>query len=215
MLHRGEEITYITFNYDTLIEDAFEAVYSVLFDRTDLRSYTERPRRLSKLHGSIGWILRTPEYDGDEALLYQGKDIIGLGERMPEHLVIAPDTTAGMSRTCTGFYYIPAIAVPLGRKSDFVCPDDQRHAAAEALSTATRLLVVGWAGNDRHLYEQLWLPAGGLRSDARVTVVSKGRGHMTVDKMRENGITTDDVVVHDLGFTDFLDTPGNLDEALG
>lgn len=57
---RDESITYVTFNYDTLLEDALDRSRVLRLDRID--SYVSTARtRLVKLHGSADWAVRVHE----------------------------------------------------------------------------------------------------------------------------------------------------------
>lgn len=56
-----EEVCYVTFNYDTMLEESITSMWGVTFD--SFNSYITQPYfKVIKLHGSIDWGLEFKTY---------------------------------------------------------------------------------------------------------------------------------------------------------
>jgi hypothetical protein len=155
---RDEPVCLVTFNYDTLLE---EALSDFGLDIKDFRDYTQKHPfyKVFKVHGSVNWarilknkiesgnptdpelvahewIRRAAELDfNDEYVLkpYSGQPIAIIGERPA----------------------FPAIAIPVERGKNFECPASQIEELKELLPEISKVLVIGWRATEGHFLDLL------------------------------------------------------------
>lgn len=164
---RNERIAVITFNYDTLLEQALTSVFpSRTFGR--MRDYAEHGFDLIKPHGSTNWwhpIKIPPERYRERAEVIER---LGTPEGVA-HLVIAtPKDFDVQERILTGAelfemgnwqWRTPALAIPTVTKSVFQCPTEQLNEMDVALVSMTKLLVIGWRGMENYFISR-WKQSG-------------------------------------------------------
>lgn len=153
--HRtNEEVSLVTFNYDTMLEAAVARQTGRQLKLTDLRSYVHTsPWRVFKLHGSVSWS-RFIDRPGNH--VYAEPDLaISLGNE------VDPADGAIVARPFDGDWgpvqgvVVPAIAVPTISKSGFECPPDHQQVFRQTLPDVNRVLVVGWRGAESHVHDAL------------------------------------------------------------
>jgi len=166
-----EQVCYVTFNYDTMLE---EAMWPVLgFEIRDLSGYTSLENySLIKLHGSVNW----------------GRELDGIGNPgnydCPRLIAEAADLKmSGRYRLVGGNYPMlrdglllvtPALAIPVDKKDEFSCPDTHVKALAELLPNVTKTLVIGWRATETKFLQMLNSRLTGLGKPIDVMIVSDG-----------------------------------------
>ncbi len=221
-LHPSEEVHFITFDYDTLLERACAAALGLPFP--SMVSYMSRITRLYKPHGSVNWvrIVENPEVDAANP----EHSIIQLGDslRLREDSYHVQDPNTSPARLEERHIY-PAIALPLETKSAFECPASHLHYLRRDIANVTRLLVIGWRATEAH-FLKLWKEQAPVAHLAKVAIVA-GTLHdaQVVERhLREGGIgvptplaasasSQTRFLLFDKGFTEFLRSP-MLDEFL-
>ena len=193
----ANSVVYVTFNYDRLFEYAAtfylsdgEQIYQNRFDT--LRTYTDNSRfPLVKVHGSIDWGYRVntrlpivSESNGhvwkiayEVIRVFPSLDISNEVEKIVER---PPQPKAG-------FAYIPAIAIPLDTKSDFVCPDSHLTFLKACLANVRSILIIGWQGMEAQFCEML---KAHLPADVSILAVcgEVAAGEQTIETLRGHGI---------------------------
>jgi hypothetical protein len=164
----SQQVCFVTFNYDTMLETSLTELWSVKF--TDLGSYTIHPHfKLIKLHGSIDWGLEfndielcraTPSVVIEAAV--KSIDVSDRYQKVVRPQVIFADQTHGL----------PALAIPIEKKSEFVCPPEHLQALAEVLPRVTKIITIGWRATEQHFLTMLKKPLTGLQGDVDLMVVS-------------------------------------------
>src|SRR6266850_7374224 len=150
----SERVCFVTFNYDTLFDNALRSIGMRLDTMDD--HVSDGCFTYVKIHGSVDWgrsirtSLTTPFTASDSALIsevlsHAGNISLGDYERNGQ-LPIAKTAVAIL---------FPAIAIPLERKLDFECPKAQLDALDHALVRATKLLIIGWRAADAPFTELL------------------------------------------------------------
>jgi hypothetical protein len=148
----NEPIRIVTFNYDTLIEDALRSLF-VDWQFNDVASYVSRGDwTLMKLHGSITW---------SRAIVSDIAD----GRRNEERAMAAanlagsPDSEFMLVNALTPEYFdqilFPALAVPMANKTHFECPQLHIEALESCIPETTRVLLCGWRAAENHMVELL------------------------------------------------------------
>jgi hypothetical protein len=154
-----EPVLLVTFNYDTLLEDALEQLGFEVRSMSDYFS-GRGPFILFKPHGSINWVR---EVDSDVPANVDHRDQLALQSYMIENagelkisdrfVFCIPDFIANANGS--GRPSFPAIAIPVEKKQVFQCPTQMIDEVAKLLPTVTRVLIIGWRGTEEHFLNLL------------------------------------------------------------
>ena len=150
-----DNVCLITFDYDTLLDHALEAIRGPIGTLADYVS-DHSPYKLFKLHGSTTWA-RTVE-----PLIYRDRNAMAVARqhielattlRVSDSFVINHEHPCGAIPDGVGL--VPAIAVPVEKKSTFECPKSHLAILEKMLPETDRLLLVGWRGTEDHFLKLL------------------------------------------------------------
>jgi hypothetical protein len=151
-----DTVCIVTFNYDTMLDRALEAVDIQIRKIDDY--VASKNYKVIKVHGSVSWgrEVEPPMHDVanyvDERLieaLIDGAASLKVTDRF--HLANQrPVSRLDMNRPM-----IPAIAIPVQTKGAFECPAEHLAALDECLPKVDRLLVIGWRATDMHFLKLL------------------------------------------------------------
>lgn len=193
----GGRVTYVPFNYDTLLEQALALAYD--WTPTSLDSYIERDDFwVLKLHGSVSWsrLVSIPGIPPTNYVRHlwerAGRYELG-GFLLGSNGVGNYDNKAGL---------VPAIAVPIANKQAFECPDEHVLALRSAVSQATKVISVGWRGVERHFLD-LWKDRNG-ELDWCVVAGSRAGAAETANNLHVGGLEARRIHLGTGGFGDFL-----------
>jgi hypothetical protein len=146
---RRSQITYVPFNYDTLLEDGFETALGIRFPT--MASYVEyRHATILKPHGSTNWLHQVqplPRLTAD--------DVNGMIRRAIEIYPVASIFSTGEANIFPGYPSIPAIAIPVDQKSKFELPETHLSVLRERLGQTDKFLIIGWRGTEKHFTDLL------------------------------------------------------------
>ena len=164
---RDECVLYVTFNYDTLLEQACRQADLYV---KDLDSYISHPRaKVFKPHGSTNWAhhisFDIPPNINDRDYVIRNASALDI----PSGIEVRDDWQAGVR----GQEWIPALAVPVERKLSFECPPKHMKALEELLPGVDRLLVIGWRATEENFLELL--RTGGRKNVRRVLIACKSK----------------------------------------
>lgn len=161
-------VCLVTFNYDTIVESALSAVGVNI---TSMIDYVSHDYKLIKLHGSINWgrvIWNAPEIrpdDNDWSIVKKLVDASHYIRLQDEYRFLRARPIARHETTLL----IPAIAIPVVQKQGYECPPEHLKKLDMCLPQITKLLVIGWRGNEKHFLDKL---AQMVRQPIRVLIVS-------------------------------------------
>ncbi len=158
---RSEDVAFVTFNYDRLLDRACRSVVPAL----RLRRVSDYGRGTThlvfKLHGSTDWHeevnLVAGEHLSNEgsALEYANALIDRTGSFQPSGRYVMD----GESSDAPGRWgpLRPALAIPMTTKrgDDFSCPREHIESLAEVIPEVGDLILVGWRAEEQH-FQQLW-----------------------------------------------------------
>jgi hypothetical protein len=152
-------VCLVTFNYDTLLDDAL-AELGLKRERMDDYISRHPVYRLFKLHGSVNWariVKGGIEYASDNARAV-GYQHIELADRLliTDEFVISQSYPVGLiSRANYSIALVPAIAVPVEQKAYFECPVDHLRQLEQVLPETNRLMLIGWRATEDHFLQVL------------------------------------------------------------
>jgi hypothetical protein len=148
-----EPIRIVTFNYDTLIEDALGSLFTGWrFD--SISSYvSRRDWTLMKLHGSITW-----SRVGGNAAESGGTNVyraIAAANQLASPDLEFAVTSALDMPSLDNRVYFPALAVPMANKTHFECPPLHIDALKSCFPEVNRVLICGWRAAESHMIDIL------------------------------------------------------------
>jgi len=148
-----EPIRIVTFNYDTLIEDALRSLFTDWrFD--NVTSYVSRRNwTLMKLHGSITWS-RVGGSTAEPGGANVDRAIAAANQLASPDLEFAVTSALDMPSLDNRVYF-PALAVPMANKTSFECPPLHIDALKSCFPEVNRLLICGWRAAEAHAVEIL------------------------------------------------------------
>ena len=168
---RGDKLL-VSFNHDTLLEEALTSTVGVKIEK--MSDYLSTEYKVVKLHGSINWthVVREPKFD------LSGTEVdvaIRVIDKAPQ-LDINP-TFDLASRNITGRWgdhpIIPALSIPVANKSVYECPEEQQQVLRDSLPNIDKVLVIGWKGGEKRFLDSM---TERMNKRVRVLVVSSSEG---------------------------------------
>ena len=198
------KVAFVTFNYDTMLEDALSVVMNLPIKTID--DYVKSPEyKLFKVHGSVNWgrsMTGVPFPDNMVADQFTNEmirfgNIILQGDCVTKHYSLTEDS--GQDQEPEPLF--PAIAIPVETKAEFECPDKHLSLLKSSIREITKILIIGWRGMDPHFIQIL---LDGWHSDIRVQIVCGGVADGdSVRKTMEAAGLTGRYEVKDFGFTNY------------
>jgi hypothetical protein len=190
---------FVTFNYDTMFEAAL-GDHGVQIKGINDCYGIQLP--LFKLHGSIDWelLVEVPrEWNRD--LGEQEMIDFAPSHRHSEFFRKAgepgiPNVSQRLSA------WIPAIAIPMASKAQFVCPPTHVVALAQQIPQVDKILIVGWKAAEQSFLKLL---CPHLRRSVDVLAVCKdaNEGNETLEKLKAAGLQINGVADPG-GFSSFV-----------
>ncbi len=216
--HSEEEVRLVSFNYDTLLEDACRNALGLEFRSPKEYTNASRAYKVYKPHGSVNWMRIVEHQSGKGQGDIDPSDVehsiirLGDGLKVSDEFHLIPDTGS----TKLGEKYLcPAIALPVNTKVNFECPTDQIDQLKADIPAVTSLLVIGWRGTEPHFLE-LWkqprfahlrkvaIVAGGSGEALRVQHSLKGAGIGVENPLSPKPPSETRFILSDQGFSDFV-----------
>lgn len=197
----GEQVCFVTFNYDTLLERYFRSI-GIEFNTLD--SYIKDSEwKLIKLHGSVNWVR---EIETNISMANRGngmevaREIIDRADqiKVSQKYRIIKELPGG-DRPEIGLF--PALAIPVEGKSEYECPDDHIQTLKKLIPKVDMLLMIGWRAAEKPFIDLL---SKGIKGIARGLVVSDSKkgGEETVANLKRSRIRCT-FNIADIGFTEF------------
>jgi hypothetical protein len=196
---------FVTFNYDLMLELAFDSVYARQIRGIDDYVLDTAPA-LIKPHGSVDWVQCLPPGpdpgipgDSADAVIESAPRLNFSGGEILKH----PNPGAGIG---IGQVWHPAIAIPVDRTKTFVCPDQHLARLTEDLKAVSHMLVIGWRASEAHFLD---LMNKNLRSDPPIDlcIVDKDMGAVSAQESLQRALGADrfaPVELHRDGFSAFV-----------
>lgn len=164
---KGEPACMVTFNYDTLLEEAFLSLGRTFYTLDEYISRNDY--RIIKPHGSVNWVQELEEQKQSQVVPSQlrfANDLIAQAETLRAtdryHLITNSDRGPGSRWVVSQIRVnsslgavLPAIAIPLEKKQDYVCPASHLEVLRDCISKADKLLIIGWKGAEKNFLQLL------------------------------------------------------------
>jgi hypothetical protein len=191
-----QQISLITFNYDTLLDITFESLLNIRLN--DMRSYINNHTayKLFKAHGSINWVHRVVKVIDE--------DII----KSADHLVWTDQYYSGNQERPimaeTG--YAPALAIPTATKKSFEFPETHLEQMKAAIRDTDFLLIIGWRGAEHHFVDT-WREVFEQKKLKKIGVVSSKlrKPEQPHHRMiRDSKLFSDSITYYGRGFSQFV-----------
>jgi len=181
-----------------LVERALEAI-GVRFGF--MENYVSSEFPLIKLHGSIDWV-RSVIVEGRRHSELQPYQLIEYAELLRPLGEIHKEGADPQIHTEERLFAIPALAIPVVTKSDFVCPTSHLNHLSALIPSVTKILTIGWRGAEQHFLKML---SENLKTEVSVMVVcgTEEAGAETSERLRSAGVHGG-FRVFPGGFSDFI-----------
>lgn len=202
-VEQGQQIVYVTFNYDTLLERAMPD------PPTTVPQYLGEMTRIYKVHGSVNWGLRAKAPGGVITARDARPAIVRVGDTWePTNDYQIVQNVNGV--TSDGRALLPVIAIPTVTKSAFAMPPEHLEQMRRDLARVRGMLVVGWRANEAHFMKEL---ADHLPQHVPVDVISPRDPRLTAARLSE---ASKRIRARPLtsSFTEYMNAPQHLDKLL-
>ncbi len=174
---RGERVCLVTFNYDTLLEEAFTSI-NKRFD--SVKAYVSGTRySIFKLHGSVNWVhdLNSPMPIESDNVSMANKAIEDNSLDVSNRYYVVPEGQLPISSTPLlgkpdHKVVVPAIAIPVEKKNQYECPPTHVDALTSLIPQIDRLVMIGWRGHEENFVNLL---AKGLLFHKRIPIMVVSR----------------------------------------
>src|SRR5882724_8032071 len=160
----NERACLVTFNYDTMVEQAMDLVLGCKF-----RSFSEYISQdnfaLIKLHGSIDWGLEIAEQvSGPQDIIHR---VDKLTVTQTYRRVLRPPMVLE-----SGPIGLPALSIPVENKDEFNCPPEHVEELERCIPDVTKIITIGWRATEAEFLKKLKAPFTGLRCAPELMIVS-------------------------------------------
>lgn len=180
-LNKKEDVIFVSFNYDTLLEHAVSKIYFGDNRKLNIEDYIKFPLKIIKPHGSCNWVKRffkefqVPETQNISDFLFETKMSLREINKNIEPEIYTVDNPLG------GIYYgqpnetwrcFPQILIPLKDKDDFILPESHNKYLEENIWKTSEILIIGWKGTEAKFQNLLSKSLGAKK--IKVTSINAG-----------------------------------------
>lgn len=166
-LRSKEEVLFVSFNYDTLLEKSIENICKVRFDT--IQDYMKSPLKVFKPHGSCNWVRTIADLDrnqitsmkknGFAKVLYSSSDItktLKHIDNLNKNIGILQTSLAEIENNPqSNLVCVPQILIPLQSKDEFIMPDFHLKELGSLLEKVNEIFIIGWKANELHFNKLL------------------------------------------------------------
>ena len=192
----------MTFNYDTLLEQALDRIDIPLKTMMD---YTSGPLyEVIKLHGSIDWRYWIPNTEVGILQSQQphSREVVRAAPVVGKEPIVERDGTTPEEFKQRVLFSLPALAIPTASKTSFVCPAAHVDSLKKSIPAVSKIAIIGWRGGERTFLELL---SQGLKNPVQVIAAcgNADAAEATLGRLSSAGIKGDFQAAPG-GFTDFV-----------
>lgn len=206
---KTENVCLVSFNYDKILDSALAKSGINIQNLSDY--IANKNYKLIKIHGSVDWghevqnhaelgidLQRMNAWEITVQLIREAADL----KFTERYHVVTSLPIAKWEDSARVAAIFPAIALPVTKKSTFECPEEHLRCLKECLPMVTKILTIGWRGQEEHFLELLRKHLG---PRPRMMIVAGGRDE--ANQIGNNLVTAEigsDVVAAKGGFTDAI-----------
>lgn len=205
--HGEDPIACVTFNYDVLLEQAVNSVYSHRLRHMD--SYIAHPDiHVFKPHGSVSW-RQSAGWDQPSRLMGGGGLDKAIGQA--SSLAWSEDYRFQVDdeyqdRDDATKVWLPALSIPVRRKTTFTMPQAHRDMLELDLRKVTTLVAVGWRAREQHFLKLMQDHLGSSLVGLVAVAESDESAQQTIDNLWVTG-RFDRFAISGNGFSGFAEIP--------
>lgn len=195
-------VTYVTFNYDLLLERA-----CTWLSFGDVADYiADGNTKVFKVHGSVNWGREIDEPPISSWGDYRSAIAHAVGDlTISDRFRIQPSWNEPFVEDHRLF---PALALPTQSKSLYECPEEHLDMLRAALPEVTACLAIGWRAQEQQFVSLL---AKGLRPGLPMHIVTATEpGAAGVRRTLVEGGMSPRSTAHTSGFSGYVDAPRHL-----
>ena len=150
----GEEVSFVSFNYDTLLEEGISAAYRGEFKDlpADMKWYLGKRVHIHKPHGSVNWLQATwadhENISGTNAQMLSLIDRAGTFGTVDNLFEVRNPGDYFHMFGSQQYWWVPAISIPLEETTTFMLSKDAEKAMLQDLGRADKVLIVGWRASE-------------------------------------------------------------------
>ena len=192
-------VRIVTFNYDTLLEDAWnKAGLRTLTTIDDYVAGTEF--RLFKLHGSTSWFRPTGISFKNDMGPY--KYYVSLREHLQPQAEYTHKLSNGKEYLKSAAV-VPAIALPFEVKKEFECPSLHVDQLMSEIQHVRKVLVVGWRASEQ-AFVRLWADKGWNKATIHIVSASRQEAEAIAASLGSANVKGEIKSSERTGFSNFL-----------
>ena len=199
----GEQVCFVTFNYDTMLEQALLQVLGLNTDEMDgyisWENYT-----LIKLHGSVNWGRRVLNIAPDAVHTFNYERLIrDIGQLEISDSYELTDEYPMATGSERDHLVFPALSIPVDKKDEFSCPDAHVEKLASIVPSVTKILTIGWRATEAKFLNMLQSSLTGLKGKQELMVVSGTREGVqeTFKNLTRSAVRSSNHALVETGFT--------------
>lgn len=216
---KGEQVCFVTFNYDTMLEEAATQVLELCFDDVD-KYIADKQYTLIKPHGSVNW---GREVDGIRTPMHNPALPLGMSDSYKVLIYNVADLSITdqfrVVNQCPMLRYedhavFPALAIPVENKDEFSCPQGHVDKLKQLLPMTTKMITVGWRATETDF---LALLGKRIPSQIDVMIISgdpRGAAETLSNLNRHVQLQYSDYVPIESGFSALIERPEKLETFL-
>jgi hypothetical protein len=187
-----KKVCLVTFNYDTMLEDALPAVGIKIGDLPDYIAGNDY--KIIKLHGSVNWAhgVNTEIRDiGNRFALDVANELI---ERrtdlniLQDFLIIKSPLGDPERRLPSETPWFPALAIPVESKQEYECPQEQLKALQDCIPQVNKILLIGWRASEKSFLQLLKEKLGETRVHMMAVDGSARGSNESMGRLVQEGI---------------------------
>ncbi len=203
----GEHIAVVSFNYDTLFEEALTKQVKYEFDNmNNYIDFASRKILLFKPHGSYNWIRKIkgkinnsnpyPEYskikslnDFAERIHNSSISFNKINSMLSDEITVRHRSHIDFSAShpqynsqYLSYLYVPQLLIPFKDKDGFFMPKSHELVMGNFLTDINEILIIGWKGSEQKFLELLSKKFN--NSSLKITIVNKNDGQSVMDNFK-------------------------------